>query len=267
VTDSYTYSPYGYPTSPPASAPDPNPFRYGGSVGYYTDPGQQGLVLCGQRWYAPSYARWLSRDPEGYGGGANLYGYCGDNPVGAVDPSGEAPSGAGLLVNAQKTPAGKAAVARSMANWTGGVAVVAGIAGGSMAVAEAVTSGAVIRTSIAATGALSAVWNSVLSRLPWPPNNGFAGVPVNVTMNVGQNILRYGPASGRFFTNVGYSTSKCALKPGSDMTPTVYEVLQPFEVQAGYARAWFGQPGGAPQYLPSRSIQWLEDNEFIKKAP
>jgi len=67
---------------------DPNPFGYGGSAGYYTDSNMAGLLLCGQRWYAPYFARWLSRDPIGYDGGANLYEYCGGNPVGAADPTG-----------------------------------------------------------------------------------------------------------------------------------------------------------------------------------
>ena len=89
VADTYVYYAYGYPIASTGS--DPNPFRYGGSVGYYTDPNAEGLVLCGQRWYSPAYARWLSRDPEGYGGGANLYAYCGDNPVGGCDPDGTDP--------------------------------------------------------------------------------------------------------------------------------------------------------------------------------
>ncbi len=67
---SYSYSPYGYDTN---ASPIANPFRYGGSVGCYTDPSATGLVLCGQRWYSPALARWLSRDPAGYGGGENLY--------------------------------------------------------------------------------------------------------------------------------------------------------------------------------------------------
>ena len=86
VADSYVYNAWGYPVS--VAGTDRNPYRYGGSVGYYTDPNAEGLILCGQRWYSPAYARWLSRDPAGYAGGANLYAYCGDNPVGGVDPDG-----------------------------------------------------------------------------------------------------------------------------------------------------------------------------------
>ena len=76
VTDTYFYSDYGLPIAG-GTGSAPNPFQFGGSVGYYTDPAAGGLVLCGQRWYSPRDGRWLSRDPEGYDGGANLYGYCG----------------------------------------------------------------------------------------------------------------------------------------------------------------------------------------------
>ena len=86
VRDTYVYTPYGYPVT--STGTDANPFQFGGSVGYYSDPLAQGLVLCGQRWYSPGWARWLSRDPIGYDGGADLYGYCGGNPVGSLDPDG-----------------------------------------------------------------------------------------------------------------------------------------------------------------------------------
>ncbi len=45
-------------------------------------------MLCTYRYYDPTRGRWLTRDPIGYGGGLNLYGYCGADPVGGVDPLG-----------------------------------------------------------------------------------------------------------------------------------------------------------------------------------
>jgi RHS repeat-associated protein len=86
VTDSYTYSAYGELIA--STGTDTNPFRYGGSVGYYSDS-NTGLILCGQRWYDPAAGRWLNSDPIGYDGGSDLYAYCGDNPVYWVDPYGE----------------------------------------------------------------------------------------------------------------------------------------------------------------------------------
>jgi RHS repeat-associated protein len=82
VTSTEAYDAYGARTSAFV-----DPFGYGAQFGYYTDS-ETGLVLCGHRYYDPAKARWVTRDPIGYAGGINLYGYCGGGPVGAGDPSG-----------------------------------------------------------------------------------------------------------------------------------------------------------------------------------
>ena len=69
---------------------------FGGQFGYYTeqntklssDPRDRGLILCTFRYYDPINARWLTRDPVGYDGDINLYGYTSGNPVMNADPSG-----------------------------------------------------------------------------------------------------------------------------------------------------------------------------------
>jgi RHS repeat-associated protein len=60
---------------------------YSGKHGYYTDR-ETGLILATNRYYDPTEGRWLTRDPIGYAGGLNLYGYCSGNPVNLVDPLG-----------------------------------------------------------------------------------------------------------------------------------------------------------------------------------
>ena len=40
------------------------------------------------RYYDPGTGKFLTRDPIGYAGGENLYGFCGGNPVNRHDPSG-----------------------------------------------------------------------------------------------------------------------------------------------------------------------------------
>ena len=91
------YDAYGKSRSVTAGANLSDPVGYNGQWGYYTDVTsgvaagngtQAGLILCGHRYYSPDLCRWLTRDPLGYDGGINVYAYCGDNPVGSIDPSG-----------------------------------------------------------------------------------------------------------------------------------------------------------------------------------
>jgi RHS repeat-associated protein len=50
-----------------------------------------GLVLFGARDYDAQTGRWTAKDPILFGGGQeNLYAYVGNDPVGSIDPSGEA---------------------------------------------------------------------------------------------------------------------------------------------------------------------------------
>jgi len=65
-------------------------FGYGGQWGYYTDKGMAngGLILCTHRYYDPRTGRFVTRDPIGYAGGINLYGYTGNNPNNRSDRSG-----------------------------------------------------------------------------------------------------------------------------------------------------------------------------------
>ncbi len=60
---------------------------FGGQFGYYTDV-ETGLDLLTQRYYDTTAGRFVTRDPIGYKGGVNLYGFTGNNPVNDIDPSG-----------------------------------------------------------------------------------------------------------------------------------------------------------------------------------
>jgi RHS repeat-associated protein len=60
------------------------PFRW--STQYQDD--ETDLVIYPARVYNASTGRWLSRDPAEEDGGRNLYGFVGNDPIGAVDPFG-----------------------------------------------------------------------------------------------------------------------------------------------------------------------------------
>ena len=49
---------------------------------------ETGLLCLTHRYYDPGTGKFLNRDPIGYQGGANLYGFCEGNPVNKSDPSG-----------------------------------------------------------------------------------------------------------------------------------------------------------------------------------
>ena len=73
--------------------PHKDPVGFGGQFGYYTDT-ETGLLCLTHRYCDPGTGKFINRDPIGYGGGANLYAFCGGNPVNESDPSGDAPEDA-----------------------------------------------------------------------------------------------------------------------------------------------------------------------------
>jgi RHS repeat-associated protein len=62
-----------------------NPFRF--STKFRDD--ETGLLYYGYRYYDPITGRWLNRDPIGENGGANVYGFVGNDPVGDTDYLGQ----------------------------------------------------------------------------------------------------------------------------------------------------------------------------------
>lgn len=80
----YEYGPFGEllrSTGPKASE---NPIQFSSR---YRDE-ETGLIYFGYRYYSPELGRWISRDPLGETGGANLYGFVANNPLNYYDPNG-----------------------------------------------------------------------------------------------------------------------------------------------------------------------------------
>jgi RHS repeat-associated protein len=84
VVASYKYDAWGNDLVDPQSL-IPNPFKYVGGLGYYSDK-ESGLKLLGVRYYDSQVGRFWSLDPIKEG--QNWYGYVRNNPINFVDPTG-----------------------------------------------------------------------------------------------------------------------------------------------------------------------------------
>jgi RHS repeat-associated protein len=83
VVNTYCYSPEGLVG---AQETIPNPFTYVGRFGVMAEG--NGLYYMRARYYDPEVARFITKDPIGYTGDLNLYGYTGNNIINIIDPLG-----------------------------------------------------------------------------------------------------------------------------------------------------------------------------------
>ena len=93
-----------------------------------------GLTNFRARWYDAETGRWLSKDPIGLNGGLNLYAFCGNDPVGKIDPLGTITPLIGAIVGA--AIGGVSGYLSSGGNLlNAGAGAVGGLVGGFIAVA------------------------------------------------------------------------------------------------------------------------------------
>jgi RHS repeat-associated protein len=83
IQTSYTYEPYGKPTPTGADATN-NRFQFTAREW----DGATGLQFNRARYYNPTWGRFISEDPIGLAGGANVYSYVGSSPPFLTDPMG-----------------------------------------------------------------------------------------------------------------------------------------------------------------------------------
>jgi RHS repeat-associated protein len=84
IQTQYSYDPFGTTTASGSSTT--NSFAYTGR-----ESDAVGLYFYRARYYNPHLGRFLSEDPAGFAGGANLYAYANGNPINYSDPSGLKP--------------------------------------------------------------------------------------------------------------------------------------------------------------------------------
>jgi hypothetical protein len=83
----------------------------------------------------------------------------------------------------------------------------------------------------------------------------------------GTRIDRFGGEGGTFVSPEGTPEAMRALPPGATARPyNVYEVVTPFEVQAGTVAPAFGQLGLGLQYELPDSVANLIEGGFLKPA-
>jgi len=90
TSSSYDGFGLGYTATADGSGREDPAVGFGGQWGYYRDY-TTGLSLLTHRYYDAGAGRFVTRDPIGYTGGINLYGFAGNNPVNESDPDGFAP--------------------------------------------------------------------------------------------------------------------------------------------------------------------------------
>jgi len=84
IAAQYEYGPFGELVRATGPFAFINPFRFSTKF----QDGETGIVYYGLRYYGAIPSAWLNRDPIGEAGGANLYGFVGNDPVDWIDPLG-----------------------------------------------------------------------------------------------------------------------------------------------------------------------------------
>lgn len=106
--------------------------------------------------------------------------------------------------------------------------------------------------------------------LRWPPNDGFAGEPVEEVLDPGTRIDRYSgftgvDDSGNYLSPQGTSFEARALPyDPARQQYAVYEVIEPLTVQSGPAAPWFDQVGGATQYMTDANVGELVESGALR---
>jgi hypothetical protein len=103
----------------------------------------------------------------------------------------------------------------------------------------------------------------------YPENNGFIGATERKFLMPGQIIDRYGGSGySRFFSPQGITKAGRALPPGTAGQPLrSFQVLKPFEVDAGTVAPAFGEMGLGTQYVSPLRLEVLLKRGILGELP
>ena len=123
IGTNYTYQPFGAAT---VNGTNANPYQFTGRENDAT-----GLYFYRARYYSPTFQRFVSQDPIGFGGGdANLYRYAYDNAVNGRDPSGQGLIGGGIGLIIGGLEGYEAARLQGQCGWDAAISAGLGALGG-----------------------------------------------------------------------------------------------------------------------------------------
>lgn len=102
----------------------------------------------------------------------------------------------------------------------------------------------------------------------YPANSGFLGQSTRQFLYAGQRIDRYGGSGiSRFFSPAGTPMMARSLPPGIIGQPLrTFEVVKPFEVEAGTVAPSFEQLGFGTQFTTPVPLQTLLDRGIIREV-
>ena len=280
LTDEYAYHPYGRLIAHSGAAA--TPFTWLGAYGVW-DAGN-GLYLMRHRAYDANLMRFLQPDPIGMDGGWNLYALASGSPLAWIDALGLCPEDprSWFAPAPSRTPAYSGPVLttpqrlneqrqaaeflRTLGTQITSPEIARGVAADFIfAIPGAVAGGFIDDAVRGAAGFFRGAARG--TTIKYPPNRGFIpgeGNPSSVLP--GTVVDRYGGAGGSFLSPQGTPAAARSLAPGVETRPlNAYEVVRPFEVDAGRAAPWFGQPGQGMQYdLGTRTVQDLLNSGHLR---
>ncbi len=120
-----------------------------------------------------------------------------------------------------------------------------------------------------------AQYGRYLARVPrgapqsfYPSRNGFLGETTRAFLRPGQRIDRFGGSDfSRFFSPAGTPRWARALPPGTSNQPLrTFEVLKPFEVEAGTVAPAYGELGLGTQFRTPVTLDVLIKRGIIREV-